>query len=86
MRHKRHSDPSVNEPKAGNELEDNKQLLTTTDVAKRLRVHQRTVQRWISTGRLPATKVGPRMWRISPEDLKTFLGNKPSESEENNEI
>jgi excisionase family DNA binding protein len=55
-------------------------------VAQRLRVHQRTVQRWISSGRLPATKVGPRIWRISPEDLKKFLGNKPRDSQESNEL
>lgn len=86
MRQNRHRDSSANKAEAGNELEDNKQLLTTGEVAQRLRVHQRTVQRWISSGRLPATKVGPRIWRISPEDLKKFLGNKPSDSQESNEL
>ncbi|MEQ8542029.1 MAG: helix-turn-helix domain-containing protein [Coleofasciculus sp. D1-CHI-01] len=86
MRQNNHKDSSANKAEAGNELEDNRQLLTTAEVAQRLRVHQRTVQRWISSGRLPATKVGPRIWRISPEDLKKFLGNKPSDSQESNEL
>ncbi|XHR85999.1 MAG: helix-turn-helix domain-containing protein [Gloeotrichia echinulata GP01] len=28
-----------------------------------LRVHQRTLQRWIKSNRLKATKVDPRIWR-----------------------
>lgn len=65
---------------------DDKQLFTTGEVADRLRVHKRTVQRWVSSGRLPATKVGPRVWRIRAEDLNAFLSNTESEDERNPKI
>ena len=50
-----------------------KTLFTTNDIAQKLRVHQRTVQRWISSGQLQAIKVGPRVWRIEKEALDTFM-------------
>jgi len=46
-------------------------LLTTAEVAKLLRVHQRTVQEWIRTGELPALRFG-RVLRIRQADLVTF--------------
>jgi acetyl-CoA/propionyl-CoA carboxylase biotin carboxyl carrier protein len=42
--------------------------LTPRQVAERLGVTIRTVQRWISSGRLPAHRVGARM-RVSPSSL-----------------
>ncbi|MDF5736145.1 MULTISPECIES: helix-turn-helix domain-containing protein [unclassified Nostoc] len=53
--------------------EEDISFLTTIEVAKLLRVHQRTVQRWISSNNLKATKVGPRIWRIRKKDLDEFL-------------
>lgn len=49
------------------------ELLTTAEVAARLRVHQRTVQRWLTAGHLRAAKVGPKVWRIRQQDLGAFL-------------
>ena len=57
-----------------NNNEDEISFLTTNEVANLLRVHQRTVQRWISSNRLKATKIGPRVWRIKKQDLDYFMG------------
>ncbi len=57
-----------------NNNEDEISFLTTNEVANLLRVHQRTVQRWISSNRLKATKIGPRVWRIKKQDLDDFMG------------
>jgi excisionase family DNA binding protein len=46
-------------------------LYTTAEVAKMLRVNQRTVQEWIRTGMLPAVRYG-RLLRIRQADLATF--------------
>lgn len=47
------------------------ELLTLKEVAKKLRVSERSVFRYIHAGRLNATKVG--YWRISGKDLHSFL-------------
>jgi len=50
---------------------DSEKLLTAQEVAKRLRVSERSVMRYIHAGKLRATKIG--YWRISEKDLKDFL-------------
>lgn len=52
--------------------EQEAQLLTPAQVAKRLQVHRDTVLRWIREERLIGTPVGNQM-RIHPDDLETFL-------------
>jgi excisionase family DNA binding protein len=47
------------------------QLYTTDEVAKLLRVSQRTVQDWIRSGSLPAVRYG-RLLRIRQADLAAF--------------
>jgi len=47
-------------------------LLTPSEVAKRLGVTLRTVQRWIAEGELPSYKLG-KVRRISEEQLEEFL-------------
>ena len=47
------------------------QLYTTEEVAKLLRVSQRTVQDWIRAGTLTAVRYG-RLLRIRQADLATF--------------
>ncbi|MFK0731102.1 MAG: helix-turn-helix domain-containing protein [Gloeotrichia echinulata HAB0833] len=54
MRHAEHQN---------NNSEEDISFLTTIEVAEMLRVHQRTLQRWIKSNRLKATKVDPRIWR-----------------------
>ena len=49
----------------------NEKLLTLNEVAKVLRVSERSVFRYIHGGKLKATKIG--YWRISQKDLNDFL-------------
>lgn len=51
-----------------NEIE---KLFTIEEVAEILRVHTRTVTRYIEAGRLKASKLG--VWRIKQSDLNAFL-------------
>src|SRR5262245_42661358 len=44
------------------------EVLTVDEVARYLRVHPMTVQRWCRTGELPAAKIG-RAYRIKKGDL-----------------
>jgi excisionase family DNA binding protein len=52
-------------------------LLTRTEVARYLRVSDRTVSRLICTGQLPAARIG-RAVRIRHSDLLEMLNRKPS--------
>ena len=52
-----------------NKQED--KLLTIEEVAKILRVSSRSVNRYIESGRLKASKLG--VWRIKQSDLDRFL-------------
>ena len=49
----------------------NNEFLTLKEVAKKLRVSERSVFRYIHSGRLKASKVG--YWRITKKDLKEFI-------------
>jgi len=46
-------------------------LLTLKEVAEILRVSERSVTRYIESGRLKASKIG--QWRISEKDLQKFI-------------
>jgi len=46
-------------------------LLTLKEVAKILRVSERSVNRYIESGKLKASKIG--QWRIKQSDLDEFL-------------
>jgi len=46
-------------------------LLTIKEVAKYLRVSERSVNRYIESGRLRASRIG--QWRIKESDLERFL-------------
>lgn len=50
------------------DVPDHGRLLTPMEVAERIGVTPRTVNRWASEGRLDSVKVG-RAWRFSPEAL-----------------
>lgn len=52
------------------------EVLTLNEVAKLLRVHPRTVERWLRSGSLKGYKLGEgrtSLWRISRENLNKFL-------------
>jgi excisionase family DNA binding protein len=47
-------------------------MLTPDEIARRLKVTERTVYNWLKTGLLPGIKLG-RLWRVRPADLESFL-------------
>lgn len=47
-------------------------MLTVFDVAKRMNISERTVFRWIKTGKLKSVRVG-RVVRVTPDDLNRFV-------------
>lgn len=47
------------------------QFYTTNEVADILKIHKRTIFRYIKSGKLKATKIG--QWRIKKEDLDRFI-------------
>jgi len=52
------------------------ELLTRKEVAKRLRVHERTVERWLAKGDLKGSKLGTgktALWRIPTKEVEAFL-------------
>jgi len=46
-------------------------LLTLKETAKILRVSERTIMRYLKSGKLKASKLG--QWRISQKDIDEFL-------------
>lgn len=46
-------------------------FLTVKEVAKILRVSERTIMRYIGSGRLKASKIG--QWRVDEGDLRGFV-------------
>ena len=54
------------------------ELCTVEDAARRLKLHPRTILRFIHEGRLQATRVG-KSFRILRRDLDAFAGLPPSE-------
>jgi excisionase family DNA binding protein len=52
------------------------ELLTVEDAAKRLKLHPRTILRFIHEDRLPATRLG-KAFRILRGDLEAFAGLPP---------
>jgi len=62
-------------------------LLTVQEVAKQLRVHPRTVRRWINAGKLEAQTLPGRgthgvTYRISTEALQSFLAEERRQEED----
>lgn len=61
------------------------EFLTTTEVAKRWRVHRRVVLQWIKLGQLPAANFSlPGMqdrWKIREDDLVAFEKSRGSGTE-----
>ncbi|TGA99015.1 DNA-binding protein [Sporolactobacillus shoreae] len=51
-------------------------MMSTQEVALICNVKQRTVQRWILSGRLKGVKLGPRIWRIKVSDFNDFIEGK----------
>ena len=52
-----------------------KEMLTIKELAEKLRVHERTVRRWIKKGKIRVIKVD-RAIRISDEEYNRLIGGK----------
>ncbi len=61
-------------------MPDDANYLCVNEIAALLRVHPKTVRRWIAAGTLPATQMG-RAWRIKRNDLKACLAAKGNRAE-----
>ncbi len=50
------------------------EYLTVDEVSARIRVHPRTVKRWLATGKLRGKLLGDRAgWRVSESELRRFM-------------
>lgn len=52
---------------------DSQEIMTIKEVAKYLKMNERTVYRLIQGGQIPATKLG-KQWRLNKEKLNEWLG------------
>jgi len=48
-------------------------ILTVSQVAQYLQVSDKTVRRLIANGKLTASKVGGRSWRVKKTDVEKYL-------------
>lgn len=50
-------------------------LLTVQEVAARLRLHEETIRRWLTSGKLHGVKIGPTRggWRIAASEVERIL-------------
>ena len=56
-------------------MENDQELLTVAEVARKLKVSARTVQRYIKENQLPAYRVKNR-WKVLPVRLEAWLEKK----------
>ena len=56
-------------------MNNQEELLTIQDAAKRLKVSTVTIWRSLKSGALSGVKIG-RIWRIRPEDLQEFIAER----------
>ncbi len=63
------------------------EMLTADEVAHIMRVHIKTVRKWVQSGELPSVPIGSREYRIMRSDLNAFIekrkrrGKKASDEE-----
>lgn len=58
---------------AGSDAPKGDEALSPGEIARRLNIHLATVYRWLDDGKLKAVKLGPKLWRILPEDFEAFM-------------
>ena len=54
-------------------MNQTQELLSVFDIAKRLKLHVKTVRNYVREGRLKAVRVG-KQYRISRADVEAFTG------------
>ena len=50
-------------------------ILTLQEVAKIMKVSQKTVYRWVASKQLKAAKIGHKTYRVMQRDLIKFVNN-----------
>lgn len=55
------------------------ELLTPTQVAENIGIHERTVTRWLREGYLRGFKLG-KEWRVASQDLEAFIQRHANQS------
>jgi excisionase family DNA binding protein len=55
------------------------ELLTTEEIAKELKYHIETVRKWIREGKLKATRINRKEYRVKRSELERFLAEKQGE-------
>jgi excisionase family DNA binding protein len=53
---------------------------TPEEIAERLKINVRTVNRWIASGKLRAIRVG-RLWRVPDSAIREFVEEQQTEQE-----
>jgi len=49
------------------------ELIGLPEAADRCGVHYRTFRRWVRDGRIPATRIGPKLLKVDARDLDEFI-------------
>lgn len=60
------------------------ELLTVSQTAKYLQLSEKTIRRLINEGRLSASRVGSRSWRIRASAVDDYVQAHTNEKKENN--
>ncbi len=55
------------------------ELLTTEEIAKELKYHIETVRKWIREGKLKATRINRKEYRVKRSELERVLAEKQGE-------
>lgn len=57
-------------------------LYTVEEIAKELKVSEKTVRHWLNQGKLKGFKLPNNKWRVKQEDLKSFINGGSDENED----
>jgi excisionase family DNA binding protein len=55
------------------------ELMTTEEIAQELKYHIETVRKWIREGKLKATRINRKEYRVRRSELEKFLEEKQPE-------
>jgi excisionase family DNA binding protein len=55
-------------------MDSPEEFLTPQEIATRLKLTEATIWRWIRERKLPAIKVGPKVYRVKKEDYEKIKG------------
>ena len=58
-------------------MDSPEEFLTPQEIASRLKLTEATIWRWIRERKLPAVKVGPKVYRVRKEDYEKIKEEVP---------